>query len=84
MAFQVIHPDEGNAARKGHGLGRGEAHQQGPDQAGAPRRGDPLDIVQGDGGIVERLKDDRDHGLDMLAGCDLRHDASVPAVDPDL
>ena len=63
---------------------RGEADEQRADQSGALGDGEPVDVVQHDLRLAERLTDHGRHELEMPPRRDLRHDAAVLRVQIDL
>ena len=76
----MVHGDEGEIARKGDGLPRGDADDQPADQAGAGGGGDTVDRVEAKASLGERLGDQNIEKLDMGARRDLRHDAAELGV----
>jgi hypothetical protein len=84
VALQVVDRQKGDVAGVGDRLGGVGADQQRPRQAGAGGHRHGVDVAQGAAGAVQRLVQDGDDRLDVLARGELRHDAAVAGVQLDL
>jgi hypothetical protein len=80
VAVQVVDRDERQPPRPGERLRRGDADQKRPDQAGALRDTDSLDVAELGVRVGERLPQRRQDQLEMVPGRDLRDDAAVRRV----
>ena len=81
MAFHVVDADQGLIGSKADSLGRCDADQQGPDQAGTVSDADMVDICQGDASRIKGFLDDGHDVFDVLARRDFRYDAAEFPVD---
>ena len=91
-AFLVLHgcgPDVRLDVMDGHQrlpvhpgptLGRGDTHEQRPDQARLGGDGDGIDVRRAHAGLVKRLVDDRQDLLEVGAAGELGDDAAVERV----
>ncbi len=75
MPVEVVDRSERQPARPGERLRRGDADEEGTDQARAARHRDEVDVVERCAGIGERLANDRQHELEVPSRRDLGHDA---------
>ena len=80
MAVQVVDRSEGKPQRPRERLRRRQPDEQRADQPGPLRDGDPLDPVEPDAGLVERLAQHRRDELEVPPRGDLRDDAAVLRV----
>ena len=80
MGFEVIDGDQRLAERGGQRLGGGQPDQHAPDQAGAGRGGDGIDIAQRDAGLAAGLGDDVVEIAHMGARRQFGHDAAKGGV----
>ncbi len=80
MGLDMIDTDEGLAEGPCEGLGRGDADEEGADEAGAVADCDGVDHAKAEPGLRERLADHGDDGFDVGAACDLGDDAGVLLV----
>ena len=80
VTVEVVDRDERQAARPGERLGRGEPHEQRPDQARAGRDGDPIHIVEARARLAVRLSQDREHQLEVAPRRNLRDDSAVASM----
>ena len=84
VPFEVVDGDQRDVERQGQRLGRGQADDQGADQAGPGRDGDRPEVGQADPGPSEGLVDHRQELADMGPRGDLGDHAPEPLVQVDL
>ena len=84
VRLEVVHGDEGLAARQRHALARHQPDKDAADKARSCRGGDSVEVLGGDLGSPERARDQQIDDLDMGAGRDLRHNAAERRVRGDL
>ena len=81
VPVEVVDRDERQPARPRDRLRRAEPDEQRADQAGPLRHGDPVDVVEGDAGLAERLTDHRRHELEMPPRRNLRNHSAVARME---
>ncbi|MCY1444413.1 hypothetical protein D9M71_608850 [compost metagenome] len=84
MTFHVMHAKGRNAPGKGQRLGTGSPDQQRPHQARTRGVGDCVDLRRHAAGLSQDLADQRQHTLDVISRGQLRHHATIGAVQVDL
>ena len=80
VAFQVIDRDERNVERQGQRLGRGQADDQGPDQARPRGDGDHPQVAERDSRPAQGLVDHGQHLPDVGSRGDLRNHPAEPLM----
>ena len=73
---EVVDPVQRFAQRHCERLGRRHTHQQGPSQPRAGRDRDRVQVIEPYAGLAAGSLDRRNHGLEVGATSDLRHDAA--------
>lgn len=76
MRFQMVHADEWYLPRKRQRLGSLHRHQQRPDQPRSPGYRQRRDVIQRDLRLRQRLVDDRNQVLNVMASSDLGNDST--------
>ena len=71
-----MHPDTGHVPGQRQGLGQCRADQQGADEAGASRVGNPIDRV-GRIRLLQDSPDQRQQLADVIPRSELRHHAAI-------
>ena len=84
VAFHMMHAHGRNAPGERQGLGAGGADQQRTNQPGAGGVGDGLDLLAAGAGLIQHLADQRQHAFDVVARSELRHNATIDAMQIDL
>ncbi len=84
VAFEMIDGNQRLVEGEGQSLGIADAHQQRSGEAGALGDCDGVDGVVSLIGLSQRLPDDGNNRPQMLARCQLRHDAAVGLMRGDL
>ncbi len=80
VTLQVIDRRERQLARGGESLCGGQPDEQRADETGALRGGDQLELIEPDGGLLQRALHDRVDDLEVMARGDLGHDAAEVLV----
>src|SRR5512139_2390720 len=80
VPFAVVHTDEGDAQRKSHGLGRGNADKERADEAGGMGDGDEVDVRDLHRRLLQRGADHGHEVPEVLPGGELGHHAAVLLV----
>jgi len=84
VPFQVVHAQHGLVQGSPQRAGHPGPHEQGAGQAGAPGKGDHVDVLQGLARIAQHLLRQRQHAADVVAAGQLRHHPAIGAVHVDL
>ena len=81
MAPDMVHRDQRHPKAVGHGFGKAQAHQYGPDETGGVGDGHGVNILPGAAGVRQGFFcQGRDH-FNMLAGGQLRYHAAIQSVE---
>ena len=78
----MMHADTGNIPGQRQGLGQRRADQQGADETGARRVGDPIDIDRAR--VLQDLPNQRQQLADVITRGQLRYDSAVGGMERDL
>jgi hypothetical protein len=80
VAFEVVHGDQGELARKGQAFSAREANEEGPDQARSHCNGDAAYLVEIYSGVGQSLLHDAIETFEVGAGSHLGDDSTVAFV----
>ena len=80
MPSNMMHRNQGYAQRKGHGLGKGEAHQHRTDQARRIGNCNGVNILALQICLLQSLIRKGVNGLNMFSGRDLRYNTAIDPV----
>src|SRR5579885_3834447 len=80
MSLKVVDREKRLASRPGGSFRHHRPDNQTANQSGTGCRGDPVDLVERNAGLVERVPDQRCEVVEMGAGRDLGYDPAVMAV----